>query len=76
MSQAAWDQFIARYGVGDVVDGQVIHVVPFGAFVRVGEVDGLAPQALWPDRPEVGSTVRARIAAVDTDRHRFSLAPA
>jgi ribosomal protein S1 len=76
-SAAGWADFVARYGVGDVVDGQVVSVVPFGAFVRVGDgVDGLAPQQMWPTVPAAGARVAARIVAIDPDNHRVSLGPA
>jgi ribosomal protein S1 len=77
VDEADWGRFTARYGVGDVLDGQVMHVVPFGAFIRVGEsIDGLAPQASWPSLPEVGSRIRVRIAAIDADHRRVSFTPA
>jgi ribosomal protein S1 len=72
----AWAGFAARYGVGDVVEGDVVSVEPFGAFVRVGDVDGLAPTVEWPVLPEVGATVRVRILAVDLDRRRAAFGPA
>ncbi len=71
----AWAEFAARYGVGDVVQGDVVSVEPFGAFVRVGDVDGLAPTVEWPVLPEVGATVRVRILAVDLDRRRAAFGP-
>jgi small subunit ribosomal protein S1 len=74
--EAGWNEFVAQHGVGDVVDGDVVSVVPFGAFVRIGEVDGLAPQSLWPTLPELGSRIPVRIVAIDPDNRRFSLSPA
>jgi small subunit ribosomal protein S1 len=74
-SADAWAEFAARHGVGDVVEGDVVSVEPFGAFVRVGEVDGLAPTVEWPVLPEVGATVRVRILAVDLDRQRAAFGP-
>jgi small subunit ribosomal protein S1 len=32
-----WSQAIAKYKVGDVVNGVITKVVPYGAFVRIGE---------------------------------------
>jgi ribosomal protein S1 len=72
-----WARFAATYGVGDVVDGRVVQVMPFGSFVRTAEgVDGLAPRADWPAVPELDAPVRARIAAIDDETRRFSLIPA
>ena len=59
-----------------MVDGDVVDVVPFGAFVRVDGVDGFAPQSTWPALPAVGSRVPVRIVAIDADRHRFAVDPA
>ena len=76
VDDAAWATFVARHGVDDVVDGDVVSVVPFGAFVRVDGVDGLAPQSSWPSLPEVGARIPVRILAIDADNRRFSLGPA
>ena len=73
---AAWAAFASAHGVDDVVDGDVVDVVPFGAFVRVDGVDGFAPQSSWPALPAVGSRVPVRIVAIDADRHRFAVDPA
>jgi ribosomal protein S1 len=56
--------------VGDVVDGHVSQVMPFGAFVRVGRVDGFMPT---PQPPPVGAPVRVRVMAVDAERERFAV---
>jgi ribosomal protein S1 len=67
----AWEEFIARHGVGDRVDGQVTKVLPFGAFVRVAEgVDGLL---VGEDRPGLGASVSVRIAEVDLEKRRMKL---
>ena len=76
-NEAGWNDFVARHAVGDVVDGQVVSVVPFGAFVRIDDdVDGLAPQAEWPVLPELGSRLPVRILAIDVDNRRVALSPA
>jgi small subunit ribosomal protein S1 len=65
-----WDEFRAGHQVGDVVDGTVNKVVPFGAFVRVDGHDGLLPQA---NAVTDGQEVRVRILAIDDDKQQFSL---
>ncbi len=76
-NEAAWAQFVASHRVGDVLDGEVVSVVPFGAFIQVGEgVHGLAPKPQWPVLPEPGSRVPVRIQAIDTDACRVALVPA
>ena len=74
--EAAWPAFVSRYGVGDVTDGDVVSVVPFGAFIRIDGVDGFAPKPSWPTLPEPGTRVRVRIEAIDGEQRRFALAPA
>ena len=76
IDEAGWAQFVAARTVGDVIDGRVVHVVPFGSFIRTDEgVDGLAPQSAWPTLPELDSRIRARITAIDLHNRRFSLGP-
>jgi small subunit ribosomal protein S1 len=75
-NEAAWAEFFARHGVGDVVEGSVVSVEPFGAFVRVGDdVDGLAPRPEWSVLPDVGAAVQVRILAVDPVNRRAAFGP-
>lgn len=64
-----WQEFLATHHVGDIVEGTVVKVVPFGSFVEVDGFAGLATLQEWPE----GEQVRARILAVDDGRQRFSL---
>lgn len=76
VNEAAWAELIAAHDVNDLMDGEVVRVMPFGAFVRIGGgVDGLAPQSQWPVLPEVGSRVHVRIAAIDLENRRVALTP-
>ena len=75
-NEPAWPAFLARYRVGDIADGEVVSVVPFGAFIRIDDVDGFTPRASWLALPEPGTRVRVRIEAIDDDQRRFALAPA
>jgi len=74
--EAQWPAFVSRYGVGDVTEGDVVSVVPFGAFIRIDGVDGFTPKTAWPALPEPGSRVRVRIEAIDGEQRRFAVAPA
>jgi ribosomal protein S1 len=59
MDETGWAQFVAAHTVGDVIDGRVVHVVPFGSFIRTSEgVDGLAPQSAWPTLQPCAAAVR------------------
>lgn len=66
-----WSEFLAGHAVGDVVDGTVSKLVPFGAFVRVDGFDGLLPQVKTLSD---GERVRVRILAIEAGQKRFSLA--
>jgi small subunit ribosomal protein S1 len=68
----SWQDFLARHQVGDVIEGIVTKQVPFGSFVESGGFTGLAHKQAWP----VGAHVQVKILAIDTESHRFSLAPA
>ena len=73
----AWQAFLARHGAGGVLEGRVTKVLPFGAFVDVGEgIQGLLPRAAWSDRPDVGAGIQVRIDSLDVGNRRVSLLPA
>jgi ribosomal protein S1 len=65
-----WDAFASRRRAGDVVDGGIVTIVPFGAFVDVDGAIGLIPRSTWTEQPEGAVTVR--ILAIDADQRRFS----
>jgi ribosomal protein S1 len=67
----SWQDFVARHQVGDVIEGTVTKQVPFGSFVESEGFTGLAHKQDWL----VGTHVRVKILAIDTELHRFSLAP-
>jgi small subunit ribosomal protein S1 len=75
-NEPAWPAFTARYSVGDVAEGEVVSVLPFGAFIRVDEVDGFTPKSSWSALPAIGEQVRVRIEAIDDAQRRFAVAPA
>jgi small subunit ribosomal protein S1 len=67
--------------VGEVVTGQVVHIVDYGAFVNIGGVDGLVhiSELDWnevehpSDILDVGDEVQVLIQDVDVERERISL---
>ena len=74
---AVWDEFVARHASGGVIDATVVSVVPFGAFLDVGDgIHGLLHESSWGTRPEPGSRVAVRILALDVENRRMSLIPA
>jgi ribosomal protein S1 len=72
-----WKEFVARHIAGGALDGLVIEVVPFGAFMELAEgIYGLLHESEWAAAPEVGTRLSVRIRAIDVERRRMSLAPA
>jgi small subunit ribosomal protein S1 len=77
-----WREFERKHQTGEVISGQVTKLVPFGAFVRVGEgIEGLVHISELSDQhvesPEqvvsVGQQVRVKVVDVDVSRRRISL---
>jgi len=77
-----WREFERKYQTGEVITGSVTKLVPFGAFVRVGEgIEGLVHISELSDQhvesPEqvvnVGDRVRVKVVDVDVPRRRISL---
>jgi len=77
-----WKQFERQYSAGEVIEGEVTKLVPFGAFVRVSQgIEGLVHISELSEEhvesPEqvisVGDPVRARVIEVDVPRRRVSL---
>ncbi len=74
-----WAEAIARYKVGDVVDGLIQKVVPYGAFVRIAEgLNGLIHISELSDKlvkdpadiVKVGDNVKVKILSISsTERH-------
>ena len=71
-------RFCHDCGVGDIVEGKIVSIAPFGgAFVDIGDGTlGLAHEPEQSGTLEVGTTLRWEIIAVDRNAHRLSLRPA
>ncbi len=79
LQQDPWSQAISQFKVGDVVEGEIQKVVPYGAFVRIGEgLNGLIHISELSDKlvknPEdivkVGQEVKVKILSISsTERH-------
>lgn len=75
------DAFVAEYKVGDEVDGVVTSITDFGAFVKVGTMEGLLHnQEISWDKSEnaksvlsVGDEVKVKIIKIDRDAGKISL---
>jgi small subunit ribosomal protein S1 len=77
-----WRQFARQHNVGDVIEGRVTKLVPFGAFVEVDDaIEGLVHISELADHhveraeDEVGvhDRVEVKIIDIDLDRRRISL---
>lgn len=77
-----WIKLVEVYPVDTIVDGRVTKIVPFGAFIELGEnVEGLVHISEMAmkhiDSPNqvvsVGDEVKVKVMDVNTDRRRISL---
>lgn len=77
-----WATADERYPVGSFVEGKVVRIVPFGAFVSLEPtIDGLIHisqvgikrVAKVEDELAVGDRVRCKVVEVDTSKRRISL---
>ena len=77
-----WQTFARLHQIGQIVPGKVTKLVPFGAFVRVGEgIEGLVHVSELAERhveiPEqvvsVGDEAMVKIIDIDLERRRVSL---
>ena len=74
-------QLFAEMKVGDVVEGEVRSLRPFGAFVDIGGADGLlhvseigwTPVSHPRDVLQVGDVIQVEVLRLDADRSRIAL---
>ncbi|WP_414144343.1 30S ribosomal protein S1 [Berryella intestinalis] len=77
-----WVKLVESYPVGAVVDGKVTKVVPFGAFVALGEnteglvhISEMAPRHIETPAQvvKVGDEVKVKVMEINPERRRISL---
>ncbi len=77
-----WRALVKKYPVGAIVEGAVTKLVPFGAFVDLGDgIEGLVHISEMAnkhvDQPaqvtHVGDKVQVKVMEIDLDRRRISL---
>ena len=77
-----WEEFVSTHRVGELVYGRITKLVPFGAFVQVGEnIEGLVHiSEVSPHHVEVleqvvtpGEEMWVKIINIDVERRRMSL---
>lgn len=74
-------KFQKTHKEGDVLSGEVVSLTDFGAFVKIGEVDGLLhnEDAFWDrahkckDQMKLGDKVQVKVAKIDAQKERISL---
>ncbi|MEM5947730.1 30S ribosomal protein S1 [Spirochaetia bacterium 38H-sp] len=83
LKEDPWSSFATRYAVGDVVEGTVTKLMPFGAFVEIEEgIEGLVhvSELSWvknikhpKEVLKTGKKIQAKILDYDVDERRLSL---
>ncbi len=77
-----WQESVAKYKIGDVIEGTVTKLVNFGAFVRIEEgLEGLIhiselsnSRVAHPgDVVQEGQQLQLKIISLDSERHRLGL---
>ena len=77
-----WQESVAKYQIGDLIEGTVTKLVNFGAFVRVEEgLEGLIhiselsnQRVAHPgDVVKEGEVLKLKIISLDSERHRLGL---
>ena len=77
-----WRTLVKNYPVGSIVEGTVTKLVPFGAFVELGDgIEGLVHISEMASRhvdvpsqvSNVGDLVQVKVMDIDMDRRRISL---
>ncbi len=77
-----WQEFASAHRVGELVYGRVTKLVPFGAFIQVGDgIEGLVHISELAvhrvDQPDqvlhTGDELWVKIIEIDLERHRISL---
>ncbi|MBZ7927992.1 30S ribosomal protein S1 [Campylobacter sp. RM10532] len=76
-----FDEFLKKYKLSDILEGEVTLTTAFGAFINLGMIEGLLhnEDASWSrtdkckDKFKVGDKVRVKIIKIDTENQKISL---
>ncbi|MGH2327419.1 30S ribosomal protein S1 [Campylobacter taeniopygiae] len=76
-----FDEFLKKYKLSDVLEGEVTLITAFGAFVNLGMIEGLLhnEDASWSrtekckDKFKVGDKIKVKIIKIDTENQKISL---
>jgi small subunit ribosomal protein S1 len=80
LQQKPFDEFKEKHKIGDVVSGNVVNVTDFGAFIKVGKVEGLLlnSDCSWEkgtkcrDLLKVGEEVEVKVSRIDAEKEKVS----
>ncbi len=81
LQEKPFEKFLKTNKVGDVIKGKIATLTDFGAFVTIGEVDGLLhnEEASWESNAKCkalykkGDEVEVKIIKIDRDKENISL---
>ncbi|EAJ3545285.1 30S ribosomal protein S1 [Campylobacter jejuni] len=76
-----FDEFMKSYKIADVVEGEITSVTSFGAFVKLGGIEGLLhnEDASWDrndkckDKFSQGDEIKVKIIKIDKENQKISL---
>ncbi|ECR3312845.1 TPA: 30S ribosomal protein S1 [Campylobacter jejuni] len=76
-----FDEFMKSYKIADVVEGEITSVTSFGAFVKLGGIEGLLhnEDASWnrndkcKDKFSQGDKIKVKIIKIDEENQKISL---
>ncbi len=77
-----WQEFVKRYHVGDILEGKIVRLTDFGAFVELTDgVEGLVHVSEMSherlekpaDKFQVGQTVRVKILRTEPEERKIGL---
>ena len=76
-----FDEFLQTHGVGDIIKGTISSITNFGAFVKLGAVEGLLhnEDCSWDrkdkckDLYKIGDEIEVKITRVDKEKQKISL---
>jgi 4-hydroxy-3-methylbut-2-enyl diphosphate reductase len=80
--QEPWEEFIKNYKVGDIVEGEIVNLLDFGAFVRlINGVDGLLHVSQISnehiEKPsdvlKIGDKIKVEIVHIDEENKKVNL---
>lgn len=81
LQEKPFTKFTKEHNVGDIIKGKVATITDFGAFITIGDVDGLLhnEEASWDSNAKCkslfkkGDEVEARIIKIDKEKENISL---